>query len=965
MTRAATDQLYIELDYFTPEEYFVYTAEAVMAAGGDSSLTATVGVIKQGATALASDTAQSSSATRTRTLAAALVSDTALTGTISHIHGADLTAFSDAVLTANIEVLQASAAADLSSDTVLGADVAAIRGVDSAMSSDSAFAVDALRLRPLDSAMSSDTAFAADLARIRTVDSALSADTGFTVAETVTLGTSAALSSDAALTCAATEIPALWRTDTWMTGVNNDTHQKLTDEAVTSDDEGNIYTTTTTTQVGSPTYYYVTITKRTAAGTKLWQISRRVSTQYLIASKNVIHNGELYVAVSPSNLAQAVILRINTTTGALGVSVKTSGLIGIADFAIDTDGSLYAVSLNGAKILKTTVDNVFAWEKDFTYGGINYDGMGIAVASDAVYVGVRVTNSTTSRLLKISKSTGSKLWVRSFDHTINDIALDSSENVVIVGDSGINFSADARVTKITPAGAIVWNKKISDTFTANRMFVDADDIIYMIPAVDATSLEKLWILNADGTALKTISMSIVGSGDFDIADCFVNGDRLLISGGSQLQASVTPQYTPSFTLSVPKTITTSYINIPTRAPMTGYTWSLTTSSASTTDLTTTVTSQPDTIGSSSFLNGGLSLSSTTETFYDYNWLQIVDMAPATFASDTQQTAAPNRIRQFSSSAAADTQQSAQGTRIAIAAANLQVDSTITAAANKTASGAMSNSSDTVLNSDIDRVRFFDSSLSSDTNFLAAVNRTASGVADFAADTSATATALRIKQLAAAFEANTINLAATVKIGDFLVTLQSNTEVAAQVARTARGIAALSSDTAMTATANVIRSADAAFSAETEIVVNGAKFKLIESNMVSQFAASATASRTAAGTVDLQVDTASTVDLLRLRQSAIDLAVDTEATATADRTRGIVSTIDSDFTLVGGADKYVRFEAALVSDNIQLTLATTIRIDPYRTWVVKQETGSFIITEETRTLGVDQETAIYKIKGYQE
>jgi hypothetical protein len=26
MTREATDQLYIELDYFTPEEYYVYTA---------------------------------------------------------------------------------------------------------------------------------------------------------------------------------------------------------------------------------------------------------------------------------------------------------------------------------------------------------------------------------------------------------------------------------------------------------------------------------------------------------------------------------------------------------------------------------------------------------------------------------------------------------------------------------------------------------------------------------------------------------------------------------------------------------------------------------------------------------------------------------------------------------------------------------------------------------------------------
>ena len=86
MTRQATDNLYIELDYFTPEEYYVYIGEAQSQANSSFSVSATVGVIKQ---------AQSQ-----------LTVNSSVSATISHIEGADLFAFTEAQLAIQISLIK-------------------------------------------------------------------------------------------------------------------------------------------------------------------------------------------------------------------------------------------------------------------------------------------------------------------------------------------------------------------------------------------------------------------------------------------------------------------------------------------------------------------------------------------------------------------------------------------------------------------------------------------------------------------------------------------------------------------------------------------------------------------------------------------------------------------------------------------------------------------------------------------
>lgn len=62
MTRQATDQLYIELDYYYPEEYFVYTAEAASSQSAAFSSTCSAEVIKATAVSLTTTASQSCSA---------------------------------------------------------------------------------------------------------------------------------------------------------------------------------------------------------------------------------------------------------------------------------------------------------------------------------------------------------------------------------------------------------------------------------------------------------------------------------------------------------------------------------------------------------------------------------------------------------------------------------------------------------------------------------------------------------------------------------------------------------------------------------------------------------------------------------------------------------------------------------------------------------------------------------------
>jgi len=115
MTRQVTDNLYIELDYFTPEEYYTYEAVAQSALAAESTFACDANVIAGGEIVIASGD---------------LPAFATLTVTISHLEGSDMFAFAEAALAAAVDRIRdnniaATAVFDIATDGRVFRDLAA------------------------------------------------------------------------------------------------------------------------------------------------------------------------------------------------------------------------------------------------------------------------------------------------------------------------------------------------------------------------------------------------------------------------------------------------------------------------------------------------------------------------------------------------------------------------------------------------------------------------------------------------------------------------------------------------------------------------------------------------------------------------------------------------------------------------------------------------------------------------
>lgn len=122
MTREITDQLYIELGYYDPEEYFVYVAEAINDSQAEFATACDIGVIPGLASIdLNSEFTQDVIAGAIRDNNVEMVSESTVDCTLSNIYGVDLFAFSEAAIEIQVDLIRdnnidASAVFDIATD---------------------------------------------------------------------------------------------------------------------------------------------------------------------------------------------------------------------------------------------------------------------------------------------------------------------------------------------------------------------------------------------------------------------------------------------------------------------------------------------------------------------------------------------------------------------------------------------------------------------------------------------------------------------------------------------------------------------------------------------------------------------------------------------------------------------------------------------------------------------------------
>jgi hypothetical protein len=215
MSRQASDQLYIELGYFTPEEYYVYTAEAVLESGyyidpdyieydyyedraGNAfatlacDLTEVQGTLQEAEAALSSTASVTALVGVVKEASASVSAAFSTTATISHIEGADLFAFSEAQL---------------------ALAVARLRDYSASLNAVFDIATDYIRIKQLSADAAAAFTQSTDVSRSRGVDSNIQA--AFSLSATANANTkeaSATITSTASVTATFTGVTNLVRT---------------------------------------------------------------------------------------------------------------------------------------------------------------------------------------------------------------------------------------------------------------------------------------------------------------------------------------------------------------------------------------------------------------------------------------------------------------------------------------------------------------------------------------------------------------------------------------------------------------------------------------------------------------------------------------------------------------------------------------------------------------------------------
>lgn len=196
MTRQVTDQLYIELDYFTPEDYYVYIAEAASAQSSSFTQTAVIGKIVEASASLNSEASQTTVAGKILDASVSLSVTANMSTQAFRLRDIDLFAFGEAQIQSTVNRLRDFniAASDQFS---IATDYTRILSYASAINSEFTQSAVITRGQAFDSSMSAAFSLSADIERIRSAQSTQSAEATVTATGQRTQEASASITATA------------------------------------------------------------------------------------------------------------------------------------------------------------------------------------------------------------------------------------------------------------------------------------------------------------------------------------------------------------------------------------------------------------------------------------------------------------------------------------------------------------------------------------------------------------------------------------------------------------------------------------------------------------------------------------------------------------------------------------------------------------------------------------------------
>lgn len=233
------------------------------------------------------------------------------------------------------------------------------------------------------------------------------------------------------------------------------------------------------------------------------------SSFYAGGTINEAAGGDNYVMVrfdsSGSIVWQKTLSETNgNTEDATGTSVDSSDNIYMTGYSPNTTGTFRA------SLVKWNSSGTLQYQREFgTSGGQNHFGTGVVVKGNNVYVCGQGSSAVDAFVLNYSQSGDSITWQKKLtgsttSDSFQGIAADSSENLYLAGFTGGAFNRGI-VAKYNSSGTLQWQRKITQAGSLDTNFfevaLDSSNNVYVLGDTYVSTVRRLLLIkyNSSGT----------------------------------------------------------------------------------------------------------------------------------------------------------------------------------------------------------------------------------------------------------------------------------------------------------------------------------------------------------------------------------------------------------------------------------------------------------------------------------